>query len=50
MDQAIYITSHSILNWNYLIRNMKLNPDMRTLLVAAIKKFLAEGTHFWNLC
>ena len=35
------ITSRSILNWNYLIKKVKFNPEVRTQLIAAIKKFLA---------
>ena len=36
------IKSHSILNWNYLIKKVKFIPDMRrTQFIAAIKKFPA---------
>ena len=38
-------TSHTILDWNYLNKKLKFNPNMRrTQFIAAIKKFLAEGT------
>ena len=45
-----FITSRSILNRNYLIKNIKFNANMRrTQFIAPIKEFLAEGTYFFGV-
>ena len=42
MDKTLLPTSRSILTWNYLIKKVRLNLDMRrTQFIVAVKKFLA---------
>ena len=42
--------SLSILNWNYLIKKVKFNPDMRTQFIAAIKEFLFQLRNIYYVC